>query len=162
MNGKRSIALAVLLLCAFAVTVDTTIVNVTLPTLSTALDASTRELQWIVDAYTLVFSALLLAAGHIGDRFGRRLALQAGLLVFAATSVLAALTTSTAQLIGARALMGVGAALVFPATLAIIVAVFFWGSALQGILGMILAIPLTGFLVVFWRLAREKYIGELV
>jgi DHA2 family multidrug resistance protein-like MFS transporter len=123
-HSRRWWILAVLCLSLFMVVVDNTIVNVALPSLSLELGASTTQLQWIVDAYTLVFSALLLAAGHIGDRFSRRLALQAGLVVFAATSVLAALTTSTAQLIGARALMGVGAALVFPATLAIIVAVF--------------------------------------
>ena len=106
------------------VVIDNTIVNVALPTLSTELDASTTELQWIVDAYTLVFSALLLAFGHFGDRFGRKLALQLGLVIFALTSVLAALATTSTQLIGARALMGIGAAFVFPATLAILVNVF--------------------------------------
>ena len=116
--------LAVLCLSLLMVVVDNTIVNVALPTLSTDLDASTTELQWIVDAYTLVFSALLLACGHFGDRFGRKLALQLGLVLFAATSLLAALSTTTTQLIGARALMGIGAAFVFPATLAILVNVF--------------------------------------
>ncbi len=106
------------------VVVDNTIVNVALPTLSTELEASTSSLQWIVDAYTLVFSALLLAFGYFGDRNGRRLALQLGLVVFALTSVLAALSQSAEQLIGARAFMGVGAALIFPATLAIIINVF--------------------------------------
>ena len=116
--------LAVLCLSLLMVVVDNTIVNVALPTLSIELDASTTELQWIVDAYTLVFAALLLAFGHFGDRFGRKLALQLGLVVFAATSLLAALSTTSAQLIGARALMGIGAAFVFPATLAILVSVF--------------------------------------
>jgi EmrB/QacA subfamily drug resistance transporter len=123
-HTRRWWILAVLCLSLFMVVVDNTIVNVALPSLSLELGASTTGLQWIVDAYTLVFSALLLAGGHLGDRFGRRRALQVGLVVFAATSTLAALTTSTAQLVGARALMGVGAALIFPATLAIIVAVF--------------------------------------
>ena len=100
------------------VVIDNTIVNVALPTLSAELDASTTELQWIVDAYTLVFAALLLAFGHFGDRFGRKLALQLGLVIFAATSLLAAMSTTSTQLIGARALMGIGAAFVFPATLA--------------------------------------------
>ncbi len=77
-----------------------------------------------MDAYTLVFSALLLAFGYFGDRFGRKLALQLGLVVFGVTSALAALATTTGQLIGARALMGIGAALIFPATLAIIINVF--------------------------------------
>lgn len=116
--------LAVLCLSLLMVVVDNTIVNVALPTLSTELSASTTELQWIVDAYTLVFAALLLAFGHFGDRFGRKLALQLGLGIFAVTSVLAAISTTSGQLIGARALMGIGAALVFPATLAILVTVF--------------------------------------
>jgi EmrB/QacA subfamily drug resistance transporter len=106
------------------VVVDNTIVNVALPTLSTELEATTTQLQWIVDAYTLVFAALLLAMGHFGDRYGRKLSLQVGLVLFAATSLLAAFAGSADQLIAARALMGIGAALVFPATLAILVNVF--------------------------------------
>ncbi len=123
-HPRRWLILAVLCLSLLMVVIDNTIVNVALPTLSTELDASTTELQWIVDAYTLVFSALLLAFGHFGDRFGRKLALQLGLVIFALTSVLAALATTSTQLIGARALMGIGAAFVFPATLAILVNVF--------------------------------------
>ena len=116
--------LAVLCLSLFMVVVDNTIVNVALPTLSEELSATTANLQWIVDAYTLVFSALLLAFGYFGDRTGRRRALQFGLVIFAITSGLAALSQTTEQLIGARALMGIGAALIFPATLAIIINVF--------------------------------------
>ena len=123
-HPRRWLILAVLCLSLLMVVIDNTIVNVALPTLSTELDASTTELQWIVDAYTLVFSALLLAFGHFGDRFGRKLALQLGLVIFALTSALAAMATTSTQLIGARALMGVGAAFVFPATLAILVNVF--------------------------------------
>jgi EmrB/QacA subfamily drug resistance transporter len=124
LTNRRWWVLAVLCLSLFMVVVDNTIVNVALPTLSTELEASTSSLQWIVDAYTLVFSALLLAFGYFGDRNGRRLALQVGLVVFALTSVLASLSQSAEQLIGARAFMGVGAALIFPATLAIIINVF--------------------------------------
>ena len=113
-HPRRWLILAVLCLSLLMVVIDNTIVNVALPTLSTELDASTTELQWIVDAYTLVFSALLLAFGHFGDRFGRKLALQLGLVIFALTSVLAALATTATQLIASRALMGVGSALVFP------------------------------------------------
>ena len=116
--------LAVLCLSLLMVVIDNTIVNVALPTLSTELDASTTELQWIVDAYTLVFAALLLAFGHFGDRFGRKLALQIGLVIFAVTSVLGAVSSTSGQLITARALMGIGAAFIFPATLAILVTVF--------------------------------------
>ncbi|MCB0876091.1 MAG: MFS transporter [Solirubrobacterales bacterium] len=121
---SRAPALAVLLFCAFAVNVDTTIVNVTLPTLSTALDASTRDLQWIVDAYTLVFAALVLAAGGLGDRFGRRRLLLIGLGIYFAGNLGASLAGSSGELIGWRALMGVGAAVIFPATLSTIVHLF--------------------------------------
>lgn len=121
---RRWIALVVLCLSLLLAVVDNTIVNVAIPTLNRDLGASTTQLQWIVDAYTLVFSALLLAMGHFGDRFGRRRALQLGLVLFAATSGLAALATTSGQLIGARALMGIGAALIFPATLAILVNIF--------------------------------------
>jgi EmrB/QacA subfamily drug resistance transporter len=123
-HPRRWAILAVLCLSLLMAVIDNTIVNVALPTLSNDLGASTAELQWIVDSYTLVFSALLIALGHFGDRFGRRLALQVGLVLFAATSILAAVSTTSAQLIGARALMGVGAAFIFPATLAILVNVF--------------------------------------
>ena len=121
---RRWIALSILCLSLLLAVVDNTIVNVALPTLNRELGAGTTELQWIVDAYTLVFSALLLTMGHFGDRFGRKRALQLGLLLFAGTSGLAALATTSGQLIGARALMGIGAALIFPATLAILVNIF--------------------------------------
>ena len=117
-------ALLVLLLCAFAVTVDTTIVNVALPTLSQELDASTRDLQWVVDAYTLVFAALVLAAGALGDRFGRRELLLIGLVVYGAANGAAALVDSSGALIACRAVMGLGAAIIFPATLSTIVHLF--------------------------------------
>jgi len=123
-TSRRWIALAILCLSLLLAVVDNTIVNVALPTLNHDLGAGTTQLQWIVDAYTLVFSALLLTMGHVGDRFGRRRALQLGLLLFAMTSGLAAMATTSNQLIGARALMGIGAALIFPATLAILVNVF--------------------------------------
>ena len=123
-SDRRWWILGVLCLSLLIVVIDNTIVNVALPTLSVELDASTTELQWIVDAYTLVFASLLLAMGHVGDRFGRRRALLLGLVAFGATSLLAAFASTSGQLIGARALMGIGAALVFPATLAILVNVF--------------------------------------
>ncbi len=116
--------LAVLCLCAFAVNVDTTIVNVALPTLVVELDASTRELQWIVDAYNLTFAALVLAAGGLGDRVGRRGMLVAGLVVYGAGNGLAALMSTPDELIVARAVMGVGAAMIFPTTLSVITNVF--------------------------------------
>lgn len=133
---SRGPALAVLLLCAFAVNVDTTIVNVTLPTLSTTLDASTRDLQWIVDAYTLTFAALVLAAGGLGDRFGRRRLLLIGLTIYFAGNLGASLSDSSGELIGWRALMGVGAAVIFPATLSTIVHLFDERSARAKAIGL--------------------------
>lgn len=108
----------------FLIVVDNTIVNVALPTFVRDLGATTSQLQWIVDAYTLVFAGLLLAAGSIGDRFGRARILRLGLVLFGITSLLAARAGSADQLIAARAAMGIGAALIFPATLAILTNVF--------------------------------------
>jgi EmrB/QacA subfamily drug resistance transporter len=123
-NPRRWQILGVLSVSLFVIVMDNTIVNVALPTLARSLNAGTSSLQWIVDAYTLVFAGLLLAAGGLGDRFGRKAALIAGLLIFGAFSLAGSLASNTSQLIGARALMGVGAALIFPTTLAIIVNVF--------------------------------------
>jgi EmrB/QacA subfamily drug resistance transporter len=118
------LALAVLCMSLFVIVADTTIVNVALPTLIRKLHASDTQLEWIVDAYNLVFAALLLAAGSLSDRFGRRGALAIGLGVFGAASIAAALVSSPSQLIAARAVMGAGAAFIFPATLGIIANVF--------------------------------------
>jgi EmrB/QacA subfamily drug resistance transporter len=104
--------------------VDNTILNVALPTLVRDLHATTSQLQWIVDAYTLVFAGLLLSAGSLGDRFGRRRGLSVGLLIFGAGSVASALVHSPNHLIATRALMGIGGALIMPATLSIISNVF--------------------------------------
>ncbi|MCX4758578.1 MFS transporter [Kitasatospora purpeofusca] len=98
--------------------------NVALPDIARATGGSQTQLSWIIDAYSLVFAALLLPAGAIGDRFGRRRALLVGLAVFGAGSGLAALTTDPDALIGLRALLGVGAALVMPATLSTITSTF--------------------------------------
>ncbi|MFM7064281.1 MAG: DHA2 family efflux MFS transporter permease subunit [Actinomycetes bacterium] len=123
-HPQRWVILPVLCLSLFLVVVDNTIVNVALPTLSRELSATTSQLQWIVDAYSLVFASLLLMFGNLGDRFGRKGMLQAGLLVFAGTSAFAAVATTASGLIAARAAMGIGAAMVFPATLAILTNVF--------------------------------------
>ena len=123
-HPRRWATLAVMCLAVFVVMVDGTIVNVALPTLADRLGASTRQLQWIVDSYLLVFTGLLLAAGGLGDKFGRKRALLVGLAAFGATSAFAGLSGSAESLIAGRALMGIGAALIFPATLAIITNVF--------------------------------------
>ena len=99
-------------------------VNVALPTLVRDLGSTATDLQWIVDSYALVFAGILLFAGALGDRFGRRGAFAVGLGVFAVASILSAFADSSAELISYRALMGVGAALVMPATLSIISNVF--------------------------------------
>lgn len=118
------LALAALCLSALLVGIDNTIVNVALPTIGRDLAASTSDLQWVVDAYSLVFASLLLVAGHLGDRFGRRRALQLGLLLFAGTSAIAGTARSTDGLVAGRGAMGAAAALIFPATLALISSTF--------------------------------------
>src|SRR2546427_1806296 len=120
----RSTILASLLLAAFAINLDTTIVNVSLPTLVRELHASNSQLQWIVNAYSLVFAALLLAAGSLSDRLGRKEFLLAGLAVFGLASVAGGLTSTPGQLVVARCFMGLGAAMIFPATLSLISNVF--------------------------------------
>ena len=121
---RPGLTLAVLCSSVFIIVVDGTIVNVALPTLVRDLGATTSQLQWIVDAYVLVFAGLLMAAGSVGDRFGRKGVLQLGLVVFAVTSVFASLADSAGELIAWRAAMGVGGAMIFPATLATLVNVF--------------------------------------
>jgi MFS family permease len=121
---RRPLILVALLLAAFAINLDTTIVNVALPTLVRELRASTTQLEWIVDAYNLMFAALVLAAGNLGDRVGRKGVLLAGLAVFGAATVAGGLGGSPVELIAARAVMGLGAALIFPATLSLLTNVF--------------------------------------
>src|SRR5882762_8895384 len=123
MRSKPMILVA-LLLAAFAISLDTTMVNVALPSLVRELHATTTQLQWVVDAFNLAFAALLLTFGSLSDRFGRKGMLLAGLTVFGTASLAGGFTTSPAQLIAARAVMGLGAAMTFPATLSLISNVF--------------------------------------
>ena len=116
--------LAVLCVAVFVINLDGTIVNVALPSLVRELGASTSRLQWVVDAYQLAFCALVLAAGSMSDRFGRKGALLTGLAIFGLGSIAGSQGNSTGQLIAARAVMGVGAAVVFPTTLSILSNVF--------------------------------------
>jgi EmrB/QacA subfamily drug resistance transporter len=116
--------LVALLLAAFAINLDTTMVNVALPSLVRELHATTTQLQWVVDAYNLVFAALLLTFGSLSDRFGRKGMLLGGLTVFGAASLAGGFTTSPGTLIAARSVMGLGAAMTFPATLSLISNVF--------------------------------------
>src|SRR5215471_17117813 len=121
---RKPLILISLLLAAFAINIDTTIVNVALPTLVRQLHASNSQLQWVVDAYNLVFAGSVLAAGSLSDRFGRKGMLLAGLTVFGVASLAGGLMNNPGQLIAARAVMGLGAAMVFPSTLSLISNVF--------------------------------------
>ncbi len=121
---SKPLILAALLLAAFLVNLDTTMVNVALPALVRELHATTTQLQWVVDAYNLVFAALLLSFGSLSDRFGRKGMLLGGLLVVGTASLVGGFTTDPAQLIAARSVMGLGAAMTFPATLSVISNVF--------------------------------------
>jgi EmrB/QacA subfamily drug resistance transporter len=123
-DGRRWLALAALSFSILVISLDLTILNVALPTLVRDLGASTSQLQWMVDAYTLFYAGLLLTAGSLGDRFGRKRALIVGMIVFGAGSVWSAYSGSANMLIAARALMGMGGALIMPSTLSITANIF--------------------------------------
>jgi EmrB/QacA subfamily drug resistance transporter len=158
---SKPVILVALLLAAFLVNLDTTMVNVALPAMVRQLHATTTQLQWVVDAYNLVFAALLLTFGSLSDRFGRKGMLLAGLAVVGGASLAGGFTTTPAQLIAARAVMGLGAAMTFPATLALISNVFterreraraigLWGA----VAGVAIA---TGPIVGGWLLERYSW-----
>ena len=123
-DPRRWFTLAVLCISLLIIVIDNTIVNVALPTLVRDLGASVSQLQWVVDAYTVVFAGLLLLAGSLGDRFGRRRSLTVGLALFAVASAAAAFAGGVGQLVAARAVMGGAAAFIMPATLSILTNVF--------------------------------------
>ncbi|MGW3072220.1 DHA2 family efflux MFS transporter permease subunit [Kitasatospora sp. NPDC001132] len=162
-HRRRWVILATLLLALLVVVLDNSILNVAMKTIATpapvGLGATQSDLEWSINSYTLVFAGLLFTSGLLGDRFGRKRALLAGMLVFGVASLLSALAASPGELIGYRALMGVGGALAMPATLAIIMNVFerseqpkaigIWAGAV----GLAIAIgPITGGLLIehFW------------
>ncbi|HEY3883487.1 MAG TPA: MFS transporter [Trebonia sp.] len=121
---RRWLVLAVLCLSILLTVVSNMALNVALPTIGQTLHASTSSLAWVVDTFVLCFAGLLLPAGALGDRFGRKGALQCGLVIFMVAATLGAFSTATWQLILARGVMGVGSALVMPGTLSILATVF--------------------------------------
>jgi len=122
--ARRWKTLAVLSLSLLIIGLDNTILNVALPSLQKEFDASSSTLQWIVDAYLLVFAGLILTMGTLGDRFGRKRTLQGGLLLFGGGSLAVLAVQTSGQLIALRAVMGLGGAMIMPATLSIISNVF--------------------------------------
>ena len=155
--ARRWKTLGVLSLSLVIIGLDNTILNVALPTLQDEFDASPSKLQWMVDSYLLVFAGLLLVFGTLGDRFGRKLALQVGVSIFGLASLGALVADSANEVIGVRAAMGVGAALIMPATLSIIANLFtgaergkaiaIWAALAAVGIGLG---PLTGGLLLEW------------
>jgi EmrB/QacA subfamily drug resistance transporter len=123
-ESRRWWALGALALSVLVVGLDLTVLNLALPTLATALHAHTAQLQWIVDAYSLVLAALLLPAGLLGDRYGRKRLLLGALAVFGAASLACAYASSAGALIGARAVLGLGAAFIIPLSLSVLPVLF--------------------------------------
>ncbi len=123
-HPNRWWVLVVMTLCLILVVAGISSLNLAIPSIRDALDTSNTELLWIFDSYALVFAGLLLPAGALGDRYGRRKALLIGLVIFAGGAIAASFSTSAVRLIASRSLMGIGAALIMPATLSIITVVF--------------------------------------
>ncbi|WP_336211508.1 MFS transporter [Nonomuraea sp. LPB2021202275-12-8] len=123
-DPRRWWTLAVLCLSLLVLSVDGTVLNLAIPSLISDLGATPSDIQWILDSYVLAFAGLLLTAGSLSDRYGRRLFLIIGLALFGGASLLAVFVTEPWQLVGARALMGVGGAIMMPSTLSILMTVF--------------------------------------
>ncbi|HEX7745645.1 MAG TPA: DHA2 family efflux MFS transporter permease subunit [Micromonosporaceae bacterium] len=145
-TNRRWWALAALVLSLLTIGLDATILNVALPTIATELSAGIDGLQWLVNSYVLVFAGLLLPAGALGDRYGRKRLMLAGLALFGAASLVAALFDSVGPVIWARAAMGIGAAVITPIVLAVLPILFSpeeRGRAISfAMMGMGVGIPL--------------------
>jgi EmrB/QacA subfamily drug resistance transporter len=123
-HPRRWAILSVLVVSLLVVVLDNTVLNVALKTIQEDLDASQSQLEWSINSYTLVFAGLLFTFGLLGDRFGRKRVLLSGLALFGVSSLASAYAQSPGQLIGARAIMGIGGAAIMPVTLAIIQNIF--------------------------------------
>ncbi len=123
-HPRRNLILAIMCLSLVLIVASVSSLNVAIPTIVRELEPTSTEQLWILDSYALVFAGLLLLCGALGDRYGRRHALVLGLLIFAGASALAAYSDNPIQLIGYRATMGLGAALIMPATLSTLTVVF--------------------------------------
>ncbi|MFF0312987.1 MFS transporter [Streptosporangium sp. NPDC004379] len=123
-HPRRWWILGVLCLSLLVLVIDNTVLNLAIPSLMRDLKATPADIQWIIDAYVLVFAGLLLTAGSLSDRYGRRRFLIVGLLLFGGASLVAVLVTEPWQLVAARALMGVGGSILMPSTLSILITVF--------------------------------------
>lgn len=123
-DPRRWLILVVLCLSALVLVIDNMVLTVAIPSLAADLGADVQDVQWILDSYILVFAALLLTAGSLSDRYGRRRAMIVGLALFGGASLAAPLAADPAQLIAARAVMGLGGALIMPSTLSILITVF--------------------------------------
>src|SRR6201993_4899856 len=138
------VVLVIICLAQFMVVLDATIVNVALPHIQTALGFSEASLQWVINAYTLVFAGFLLLGGRAGDLLGRKRLFLIGLVIFTAASFLNGIATTSGMLIGFRALQGFGAALISPAALSIISTTFAEGKERARALGVWAAIAIGG------------------
>ena len=143
-QDRKGIALLLLCMVQFMVVLDIAIVNVALPTIKNALDFKETDLQWVINAYTLTFGGLLMLGGRAADLLGRRRMFLAGLVLFSGASLVCGLSTSEGMLIAARAVQGVGAAIISPAALSILMTTFSEGAERNKALGIWGAIAGTG------------------
>ena len=175
LSGKRRwIALIFLALGVAMIILDATVVNVAIPTMVQDLSLTTNDAEWVNAAYSLSFASLLILAGRMADRFGRKLLFMIGVVVFVAASVLVAASDSAMTLIGARAIQGVGAAMILPASLSVINSVFtgksravafaVWGGTIGGAaaLGPLVGGYLTTYFSWHWAFLINVPIGIIV
>lgn len=175
LSGKRRwVALIFLALGVAMIILDATVVNVAIPTMVQDLDLTTNDAEWINAAYSLTFASLLILAGRLADRFGRKLLFIIGVIVFVGASILVALSDSSVTLIAARALQGVGGAMILPASLSVINAVFtgksraiafaVWGGTIGGAaaLGPLVGGYLTTYISWHWAFLINVPIGIIV